>query len=112
MNVVDFEPGTWAHKFLNGIGITEDRYREVKQAIGLPPNCSCKARAEWMNKVWKWAWSQGMRSLVLQALRRRGGVEEYKTVTEPVRLRKCRRGRKRTDAENALRREAITEGRL
>lgn len=108
---VDFEPGTYAQRFLSGIGVTEDRYKDLKAAIGLPPDCSCKARAEWMNQAWKWAVANGYRSLVLSALKV-GGVEEYKTKTEPVRLRKCRRGKKRTPEQEAARLKLIEEGKL
>jgi hypothetical protein len=42
---------------LKSIGITEDRYKQVKEKFGLPPNCNCKARKEWLNSVSEW-WTE------------------------------------------------------
>lgn len=39
---------------LKSIGITEERYKEVKQMFGLPPTCGCPQRREWLNKVGRW----------------------------------------------------------
>jgi hypothetical protein len=36
---------------LKALGITENRYQEVKRLFGLPPNCNCKKRKDWLNKV-------------------------------------------------------------
>ena len=36
---------------LKTMGITEDRYLEVKRMFGLPPKCNCKRRKEWLNNV-------------------------------------------------------------
>ena len=41
-------------KALKKIGITEDRYKEVKAMFGLPPTCGCPQRREWLNKVGRW----------------------------------------------------------
>jgi hypothetical protein len=37
-----------------GMGITKERYREAKALFGLPPNCACDARKEWLNRVSDW----------------------------------------------------------
>lgn len=39
---------------LKKIGITEDRYKAVKELFGLPPTCGCPQRREWLNKVGRW----------------------------------------------------------
>ena len=39
---------------LKAIGITEERYKAVKEKFGLPPNCNCAGRREWLNKVGRW----------------------------------------------------------
>ena len=36
------------------IGITQDRYKEVKQLFGLPPTCGCDKRKEYLNRVSEW----------------------------------------------------------
>jgi hypothetical protein len=33
------------------MGITKDRYKEVKQKFGFPPTCNCEKRKQWLNKV-------------------------------------------------------------
>ena len=40
---------------LTRMGITKDRYKEVKQRFGFPPTCNCDKRKEWLNKVGRWA---------------------------------------------------------
>lgn len=39
---------------LKSWGITEERYRAVKELFGLPPTCGCDKRREWLNKVGRW----------------------------------------------------------
>lgn len=39
---------------LKALGITEERYKEVKAMFGLPPTCGCSKRREWLNKVGRW----------------------------------------------------------
>ena len=39
---------------LTTLGITKDRYVEVKKLFGLPPTCNCDQRREWLNKVGEW----------------------------------------------------------
>jgi hypothetical protein len=49
--------GGWGDKVttaLKKIGITEERYVAVKEKFGLPPNCNCAGRREWLNKVGRW----------------------------------------------------------
>ena len=42
-----------------GLGITQDKYKEIKGLFGLPPECACDKRKEWLNKVHKWWLGQG-----------------------------------------------------
>ena len=39
---------------LKKMGVTEERYKAVKEKFGLPPNCNCAGRREWLNKVGRW----------------------------------------------------------
>jgi hypothetical protein len=41
---------TW----LKNIGITEERYKDIKTKFGLPPTCNCSKRREWLNRVGEW----------------------------------------------------------
>ena len=43
--------GDKVEKALKAMGITEDRYKEVKRMFGLPPKCNCSKRKAWLNKV-------------------------------------------------------------
>lgn len=36
------------------IGITQDKYKEVKEKFGWPPTCDCPKRKEWLNRVDDW----------------------------------------------------------
>lgn len=50
------EPG-WGDRvamWLTKHGITEERYKEIKETFGLPPTCDCCARQEWLNRVGDW----------------------------------------------------------
>lgn len=46
--------GDKVEKLLTSVGITEDRYKQIKQMFGLPPRCNCRQRKEWLNKVGRW----------------------------------------------------------
>ena len=46
--------GDRTERLLSNLGITEGRYRQVKQMFGLPPTCACAARKEWLNSVSVW----------------------------------------------------------
>ena len=46
--------GDSLERALKTLGITQDRYVEVKEMFGLPPTCNCNARREWLNKVGRW----------------------------------------------------------
>jgi len=51
------DPEGWGDRVtvaLKKIGITEERYKAVKEKFGLPPNCNCAGRREWLNKVGRW----------------------------------------------------------
>ncbi len=37
--------------YLKSVGVTEDRYKEVKEKFGLPPKCGCAKRKRWLNAV-------------------------------------------------------------
>lgn len=50
--------GDKLHDWLEQHGITEDRYRAVKELFGLPPTCNCAKRREWLNRVGEWLLSQ------------------------------------------------------
>jgi len=50
--------GDRLHDWLESYGITEDKYKAVKQKFGLPPKCNCAARREWLNRVGEWMTSQ------------------------------------------------------
>lgn len=39
---------------LTRMGITQDRYKEIKKRFGFPPTCSCDKRKEWLNRVGNW----------------------------------------------------------
>lgn len=39
---------------LKKIGVTEERYKAVKEMFGLPPTCGCAKRREWLNAVGRW----------------------------------------------------------
>jgi len=43
--------GDHTSRLLTTLGITEERYKEVKAKFGLPPSCSCGRRKAWLNKV-------------------------------------------------------------
>ena len=36
---------------LTRMGITQDRYKEIKEKFGFPPTCGCEKRKQWLNKV-------------------------------------------------------------
>lgn len=47
----------WGDKvetFLQGLGITPERYVDIKEKFGLPPTCNCAGRKEWLNQVGRW----------------------------------------------------------
>lgn len=43
--------GTYIASLLQSVGITKENYARAKQAIGLPPGCSCEEREAWLNKA-------------------------------------------------------------
>jgi hypothetical protein len=46
--------GDNVERMLKTLGITAERYIEVKKRFGLPPTCNCAGRREWLNKVGRW----------------------------------------------------------
>lgn len=43
--------GDRIERWLSSYGVTQEKYKEVKQKFGLPPTCGCDGRKEWFNKV-------------------------------------------------------------
>ena len=43
--------GDLVGQFFESVGVTKERYKSAKQAVGLPPTCNCDARKEWLNKL-------------------------------------------------------------
>ena len=46
--------GDWTEALLKRAGVTQDRYKAAKEALGMAPTCNCAARKEWLNKVGAW----------------------------------------------------------
>lgn len=46
--------GDWTEHLLKKAGITEDRYKAAKEALGMAPTCNCAKRKAWLNKVSEW----------------------------------------------------------
>jgi hypothetical protein len=43
--------GDLAGDFFAALGITEERYKAVKVALHLDPNCNCADRRKWLNEM-------------------------------------------------------------
>ena len=43
--------GDLAGEFFASLGITEERYKAVKVALYLDPNCNCADRKKWLNEM-------------------------------------------------------------
>jgi hypothetical protein len=43
--------GDYTERLLQSIGITEERYKDIKQRFGLASSCNCEARKLWLNNV-------------------------------------------------------------
>ncbi len=46
--------GDYVRDLLSMVGITKEWYMSIKAGFGLPPNCDCDARREWLNRVSDW----------------------------------------------------------
>ena len=46
-----FQLGDEVEKALTVLGITKQRYRAAKEALGLPPTCDCAKRQKWLNQM-------------------------------------------------------------
>ena len=46
-----FQLGDRLERELTRMGITQDRYKEIKKKFGFPPTCGCEKRKQWLNKV-------------------------------------------------------------
>jgi hypothetical protein len=46
--------GDKMESMLESIGVTKDRYKAAKLALGFPPTCDCDKRKEWLNKAGVW----------------------------------------------------------
>lgn len=43
--------GDWVEAHLTRIGMTKERWIEIKTAVGAAPTCDCDERKEWLNRV-------------------------------------------------------------
>lgn len=43
--------GDLAQQFFASLGVTEESYRAKKKELGFDPNCNCKERKEWLNRM-------------------------------------------------------------
>lgn len=43
--------GDLAKLFFESVGVTKDRYRAAKEALGLDPTCRCDDRRKWLNAM-------------------------------------------------------------
>lgn len=43
--------GDYTEKLLSSIGVTKERFVELKEKFGLAPTCGCDARKQWLNEV-------------------------------------------------------------
>ena len=43
--------GDLLERELTRMGITQDRYKEIRKMFGFPPTCSCDKRIAWLNRV-------------------------------------------------------------
>ena len=43
--------GDRTERILASLGVTQERYVEIKAKFGLPPTCNCTARKTWLNNV-------------------------------------------------------------
>lgn len=46
--------GDWTERQLKKIGVTPERYVQVKKLFGLAPTCGCDSRKKWLNGVSDW----------------------------------------------------------
>ena len=45
--------GDWVKATLSTLGITPEKYGEIKEKFGYPPDCKCNGRQVWISKVAK-----------------------------------------------------------
>lgn len=43
--------GDWVEAHLSMIGMTKEKWIEIKTAVGAAPTCDCDERKEWLNRV-------------------------------------------------------------
>ena len=43
--------GDWVETRLTSIGVTKEKWVEVKSSVGLAPTCDCEERKEWLNQI-------------------------------------------------------------
>lgn len=46
--------GDYTENVLKSLGVTEERYSEIKEKFGLSPRCNCSGRKKWLNSVGKY----------------------------------------------------------
>jgi hypothetical protein len=54
VRICSFGLGDYTEQLLASIGVTKERYVEIKEKFNLAPTCDCEARKEWLNKVGRW----------------------------------------------------------
>lgn len=47
----EFLLGDWMECHLTSLGITQEKWIEIKSSVGLAPTCKCEERKEWLNQV-------------------------------------------------------------
>lgn len=46
--------GDRVERMFKRVGITPDKYKAAKAAVGLPPTCKCPQIKEWLNNASEW----------------------------------------------------------
>lgn len=46
--------GDYTERLLSSVGITKERYKQVKEIFGLAPECRCEKVQKWLNRVSEW----------------------------------------------------------
>lgn len=46
--------GDYTERLLRSVGITEDRYKDAKEELGMAPTCNCHERKLWLNRAGDW----------------------------------------------------------
>lgn len=46
--------GDYTEQLLAAVGVTKERYKQVKEIFGLAPECRCEKVQKWLNRVSDW----------------------------------------------------------